>query len=317
MSKILLSICIPTNGRIDILKNTLDSILYQTNDFSEFEVVLSDNSTTDELPELLKQYTSYTNIVYQKTTVSGFLNSINALRMGTGLLLKLHNNYTEFRKGSLEIMLETIRQHHMAKPLLFFSNRSLKNITIEDYYSFDKFMCSLSYFSSWSTGFSIWNSDFYKYSNIEYDKMFPHTSLLFELNKKGLYIINNKELFFNQNISSKGGYNLFKTFCVEYLGMLDNLLKEENITRRTFLHIKKHMYFNFLIPWYYSTKVKKNNFTYDLTGIRESMIVHYSFIHYKLMVIIAWSFFPIKNMCFSILKYCKSNWSGKGIFKNL
>ena len=65
MSEIYLSICIPTNGRIEIIKNTLDSI-YKNCDvpFSEFEVVLSDNSNNDELLELLENYKQYSNIVY-------------------------------------------------------------------------------------------------------------------------------------------------------------------------------------------------------------------------------------------------------------
>jgi abequosyltransferase len=296
MSKILLSICIPTNGRIEILKNTLDSIFSRANDFSEFEVVLSDNSKTDELPELLKQYSSIPNIVYHKTEVSGFMNSVNALKMGKGELLKLHNNYTELKKGSLSVMIETARKYQTTKPVLFFSSSTLKHIAIEKYHSFNEFIYSLSYFSSWSSGFSIWNSDFQQCCDVEYNKMFPHTSLLFELSKKELYIINNEELFYNQDVSKKGGYNLFRTFCVDYLNLLTDCFNRKNITLKTLNHVKKHMFYNFAIYWYYTTKVKRNDFTFDLTEIKKSMSMHYSSCYYYVMILCAWSVYPLKNV---------------------
>ena len=62
-----LSICIPTNGRIEILKKTLDSIYANFEvSYSEFEVVLSDNSLDNELLDLL-------NCTYSKTQVGMFV----------------------------------------------------------------------------------------------------------------------------------------------------------------------------------------------------------------------------------------------------
>lgn len=294
MNNILLSICIPTNGRIEILKNTLDSIFNHVTDFSEFEVILSDNSKTNELPELLKQYSDIPNIIYQKTEVSGFMNSINALKLGSGELLKLHNNYTELKVGSLDRILDTIKKHQVKQPLLFFSNHSMKNITSEEFASFNKFMYSLSYFSSWSTGFCIWNTDFQHLKSIQYNKMFPHTSLLFEQTNKNSYIINNEDLFYNQNTRQKGGYDLFKTFAVDFLDMLDVCLKKNHITQRTFKHIKFDMHMNFLIFWYYNTKVLKNEYTFILSDIKQSMKVYYSGPSYYIMIFLAYKLYLVQ-----------------------
>lgn len=289
MNKILLSICIPTNGRIEIVKKTLDSIFFQVKDFSEFEVILSDNSKTDELPELLNQYQNIPNIVYQKTDATGFMNSINALKIGNGELLKLHNNYTELKKGSLDILLKTIKKNQIAKPILFFSNRSLKHISLEEYKNFNDFIYVLSYFSSWSTGFSIWNSDFQKCFNINYNEMFPHTSLLFEQNRKDLYIINNEELFINQKVSKKGGYNLFKTFAIDYLDMLNVCLRNKQISENTFKHIKRDMFKKFLVEWYCNTIILKNDYTFILSDIKQSMNVHYSNSSYYTLILFAYN----------------------------
>ena len=295
MNTIILSICIPTNGRIEILLNTIDSIYKEGCDNDEFEVIISDNSERADLEELLSQKHNFPNLHYYHTNVSGFMNSINALNMGVGELLKLHNNYTVFQKGSLKKMLEIIREHLDEKPLVFFSNNSLKLKSRVVSYSFNDFLFNLSYFSSWSTGFSIWNIDFKNHCKIDFNQMFPHTSLLFEQIEKDSYIIYDDILFFNQSVPTKGGYNLFKVFCVDFLGMLSKCTEDNKISVITFNHIKRNMFYSFLIPWFYATKVKKNNFTYDLTRIKESIVVYYSGWHYYLMLLVCWCILPIKN----------------------
>ena len=96
MDKPIVSICIPTYGRVEILKNTLDSIFSQCVESAKFEVCISDNSPTDETEQMLKLYFSdKTNLVYSKSTSEGFINSIEALKLGDGKFLKLHNNYTK------------------------------------------------------------------------------------------------------------------------------------------------------------------------------------------------------------------------------
>jgi glycosyltransferase involved in cell wall biosynthesis len=68
MGNLYLSICIPTNGRIEIVRQTLDSIYKECKvDFVDFEVVLSDNSNNDELLLLLEEYKQFPNIIYSKT----------------------------------------------------------------------------------------------------------------------------------------------------------------------------------------------------------------------------------------------------------
>ena len=216
MSKILLSLCIPTNGRIEILKNTLDSIYTQTDDYSEFEIVISDNSKTDELQDLLVRYKNIPNIKWEKCTSEGFLNSVNALKMGSGEFLKLLNNYSMIKNGSLEKMISFIKENEKMKSQLFFSSNNLHGVPIKRFDNFNDFMYGLSYWSSWSTGFCIWKSDFDKLNrsnNFSYNKMFPHTSLLFSLHDKNSYVIDDESLFDNQEVQKKGDIT-FSRFLV-------------------------------------------------------------------------------------------------------
>ena len=290
MPVIYLSICIPTNGRIEIVKNTLDSIYLNCEvDYSEFEVILSDNSKTDELLQLLDSYKKYPNIVYSKTTSQGFLNSANALKLGNGLFLKLHNNYSIFNPGSLHKMISVIKALQDQRPLVFFTNGHLKRNDNQSFNSFNSFSNALSYWNSWSTGFSIWKSDFDENCEKELSNMFPQTSLLLFNSKKSLFVINDEIFFTNQEVPKKGGYNLFQTFCVDYLSLM-NLAKENNIiSLQTFNKIKKDLFYNYLVVAYYNTKIKKNELTFELNNIKKSLSFYYLKSQYYLLVFLSYN----------------------------
>ena len=291
----LLSICIPTRGRVSILEMTLDSIFNSKVELSEYEVIIYDSSDNDELSDLIALKYNYPNLIHKKGKNNGFYNLISALELGNGKFLKLHNYYTSFYEHSLEIMLQCIKADLLGQSVLFFSNGSLKMKTIKSFGSFDDFLYEISYFSSWSTAFGIWKSDFDKVKNFELNPMFPHTSLLFKLYGKKSYLVNDEELFENQDVSKKGGYNLFETFAVTYLKMVENLLIEKQISTKTFDFIKSNLYHKFLIEWYFLTKIQRNEYTFDLSNIKKSMLVYYSALLYYRMVLIAY-FRAFKNL---------------------
>ena len=253
----LISICIPTYGRVEILHNTLSSIFSQNVESELFEVCISDNSPTDETKEMLAKYFSEKiNIVYRKSACEGYYNSIEALKLGKGKFLKLHNNYSNFAVKMFREFINTIEKYKDNEPLMFFSFGSIKQKSLySEYKDFDSFLYDISYFSTWSTSFGIWKSDFDRImeQNLELDKMFPHTSLLFALTEKDNYVIDNTLYFDNQDVGKKGGYNLPETFGKRYLGMCNKLLEEKKISENTFARIKDGI-LHFIAVIYFSNK---------------------------------------------------------------
>lgn len=64
MSKPFISICIPTYKRADLLKKLLDSICAQT--FTDFEILINDNSPDDTVKDLTVAYAGLLPIAYEK-----------------------------------------------------------------------------------------------------------------------------------------------------------------------------------------------------------------------------------------------------------
>lgn len=276
----LLSICIPTKDRVDILRKTLKSIFEQDVPKNLYEVCVSDNSPSDETRELIRnEFSCFTNLRYQKSSCEGFLNSIESLKIGQGKLLKLHNDYSEFKDGSIKKILDLIREYSESKPLIFFSMNTLKNQKkITEFVEFNSFLYNISYWSTWSSAFSIWKNDLDMLlgKNVQVDQMFPHTTLLFALTKKKLYVVDDSDYVENLPLKKKGGYNLVDNFVRIYLAMVHNLLIKGYILKSTYEKIE-HQIIKFIASWYAIVKTNSNfTFSFDRKNqlIRQRSGIH-------------------------------------------
>lgn len=286
----LLSICIPTNGRVNVLMETLDSIYSSSADLTVFEVVIYDSSNVAILQDsLLKKY-SYKNLHYYHGENMGYLNLFTVLNYGKGDFLKLHNDYSVFQEGALLKLIDDVARYRFEKPLLFFSNSKLKLPNYSSFNSYNEFIFNASYYVTWSTCFGIWKSDFALLKTTSLEPMFPHTSLLFKMQFKDNYIIINEERFYNRDIKTKGGYNLFETFAVRFIKMLNDLFTENHITEHTLQHVKSHIFWNFFVVWYLNLRILKNQYNFDSSNIKE---------HIQ-------SFYPKRYFCYMVFfAYCR------------
>ena len=91
MNDILLSICIPTYNRAQILDNTLNSIFKDKDyDSNIIEVVVSDNFSSDNTNDIVKKYPKVKYYCHQKNT--GAYNCIFSLTLANGKYLKIIND---------------------------------------------------------------------------------------------------------------------------------------------------------------------------------------------------------------------------------
>lgn len=261
MEQPLLSICIPTYKRADILRKTLKSIYYQDVDHNLFEVCISDDSPDNETEKMIAaEFSSIDNLTYKKVPDCGFYNLINALKLGNGFFLKLQNDYAAFNEGTLDRLISVAKQHQDKKPVIFFGLGSVKNVSeTTEYNSFDSFIKTIDINCTFCSSMSIWKDDFQKLNveHLECNVAFPHTTLLFKQADKSHFLIDNNRYFTNAELKTKGGYNLPDYFVKEYTQMIkDDLLDKGYISQKTYDSLEDNA-LRFTAEWYWILKFDK------------------------------------------------------------
>lgn len=275
----LISICIPTKDRHHLLVDTLQSIFDEPVGKELYEVVISDNSDDDLTLKLADEFRNRgMNVVYYKNPEKGFYNSIKALTLGNGQFLKLHNDYTKFKPGCFQKLIDLVANNVENKPQMIFTDGNLKLRTTIQFSDFDSFLEGSSYWNTWSSAFSIWKDDLHSLPSDKADlnDQFPHTSLLFYNRNKSYYLIDDRVLFENSKVAKKGGYNIFYNFCVLYIEMLQALLRQETISENTFKSIKHKLGYQFVPIWFCNSVMSKGDFSFDNAGCIQNILKYYS-----------------------------------------
>lgn len=238
--KYLVTLCIPTNGVLEWCIPVIDSIYCQGVDEELFQVVVTDNGDNEAFQLKMEEYCgSHQNFRYEKTDAEGFLNQIQSFRLAEGKLIKFINHRMCLLPGSLKEFINYAEENSEAG-VVYFSNGALRKrrtITVD---SFDAFMDQLSYWSSWSAGLALWNSDKNEMDNIQhFNSLFPHTDVLFMRKHAESYKIVDIPLLKELPVddTKKGRYNLFYAFGNEYLKLIKNLENDGDISAGTYSHI--------------------------------------------------------------------------------
>lgn len=271
-----LSICIPTYQRIEITRKTIASIYADLDgvSLSDFEVIVSDNDLAGSSSCFVDEF-SYDNFHYHQTKCEGFLNSYYVLGYGKGLFLKLHNNYTMLRPGSLKVLIDEVKRYQNEKPEMFYTNGLRRFRRKKEYDSFDAFMYDMSYFSSWSTGFGIWKEDYDAVKeSIIINKMFPQTSMFLSCSDKTKYVLDDVVLFDDQSVPKKGGYNPYYVFGVEYIELIKRYKELGIISQKTYERIKNDVLCEYLSSRYFKTVIARMD-NFDHSDIRKHLSVNY------------------------------------------
>lgn len=288
-NNVLISICIPTYNRADLLEQTLESIVSEKvfQDTSEVEIVISDNCSDDETQNVCKKYlTKFPNkIIYHREShnIGGDANFLKVFSLANGKLLKLNNDKCVFLAGSLEIILKHVKQNIEEKNVLFFSNGVQafykKDSDCVAYYvcqNLNDLLSIASHRITWIGAFTLWKEDFEHYHDFQngINLQLLQTKMLLDfLEQHRKIVVSRERLFKVLPTLNNGGYNPAKVFGNNYLGiLLGKYYRNGVLSRKTyenekyntlklinqlFFDYKKRYvykntaYFKYLLPIYY------------------------------------------------------------------
>ncbi len=259
----LLSLCIPTYNRADHLEVTLKSICEQSefNSTQDIEIVISDNNSSDHTESVSKHFVDLygERIKYFKNTTNiADLNFELALSRGKGALLKLNNDTLSHRKNSLAEILQTVRNNIDKKPVIFFSNGQTRSGITQKFNDLDSFLTHISFYCTWIGGFCIWKNDFDQFDNFSRyaSKQLMQADVLLRLvDKKRASVVNDKKLF-KTALRTHGGYDFLNVFFTNYISILEECVRKQRISERTFSNEKLKVLIYHICPWVARSKQK-------------------------------------------------------------
>ena len=305
MSKYLLSICIPTNGVSRWVVPNVRQIYSLGTDPEIFEVVVADNAPNEEMDAAMAEFSKYPNFRYVKTKAEGFYNIIENFVQAKGDFMIKINHRCLMQKGSIERIYQLGCEYIDRKPLIYLSNGLLNENRRLEFGSFDDYLRKLTFYSSLSEGLFFWKEDLIEVPNIKFAPMSPNVSLMFNSKTKDFFVIDDIQFGDAQDSTGKYGYDLFNTFAVLYLDLVNQVRIDGYLSKEGFIQIKKDL-FKWLSGYYYLMDVKGEKGNYTINDVKKNLSVYYSKYDYYHMVFYArFVMFPLmlaKSVAKKILK---------------
>ncbi len=308
---VLLSICIPTYNRCRILEKTIHTYTKDPSFDDRVEIVISDNYSTDNTMQVLSGFArKYRNIKYNRLpeNIGADYNMSAALNMGQGKYLKLMNDTVTLNPGALEFMLKIIGSEESdMKPIFFYqnisflnSNKPLRSVTL------NKFVRSTSFWSTWISNFGVWRAEYERIENKNrcVELQFTQTDWTFRIIKRSadctLYF---GDYYRNAKLRTKGGYDVFKTFGVNYLSMYKEYIDSKYISTNTYRIERYRLFRYFLMEWYVKIVLSKE----DKYHFESKDALKWLFKTYKTDVYFYFgiTYMHIKYLINKLLKYTK------------
>jgi hypothetical protein len=177
------------------------------------------------------------------------------MALARGEYIKLHGDKVCFYELELTKLIEQLKTIDVGVIFMLNGYGKLNKNNPIDVYSFDEFVEYVSFYSTWMNGIILRRAD---YNNLENPERLAgnyliQTDILFRIisSQSRIHILNHTAMF-EQPISGKGGYNLFKVFVNNYLSLYTEYLQNGKLSQITYENEKRKLLRHFVFPWYTS-----------------------------------------------------------------
>lgn len=289
MSNPLLSICIPTYNRAEVLDETLN-LLFSNSEFnsSEIEVIISDNCSSDNTKEIVLKY-PLAKYFYNEENIRD-RNFAKVLSYASSDYIRLFNDTLRFKHGALTKILQIIKQHIDKKQNLFFYNKGTQKAEcVKEVVSKSQFIKEVSYLTTWIGNFGCWREDFLKIEDKDrcWKLQFVQVDWSYRLVENGKStLIYFEDLTTTAELKNKGGYNVFDTFINKYLF----IIKKEKFPVTAYEIEKYRLLRHFVYPWLVNMFVTNRDlFSFETKGVWQIIFKKYWYEPYLYpMILLFW-----------------------------
>lgn len=275
MNNPIISFCIPTYNRAEVLRKSLES--YVNNAFFDehFEIIISDNASTDNTNEVGEYYASkYDNIKYFKNECN--IRDANfplSMDRASGKYLKLMKDNLIILDDGLKYLKNSVLELLDSKIPVFFSNGALFNSFSKDGIycdSFDSFIVHLSYYVTSIFIFGCWKEDWEAINDkLKYSKLqLSQDDWAYQiLERRGNAYIKSGIFCESIEIGRRSGYNWFKVHVENYYAILQPYV-DKGVVSKAALSIEKKTYLIGLRPFIALSFYKNYNpdWKFDMSG---------------------------------------------------
>ena len=257
---LLVSICIPTFNRSDLLRLNLENLTSLSAFDDEVELIISDNNSTDDtgkvVDEYIRSFPSKRIVYHRNDTNIRDKNFLKALSLGNGRYLKLYNDYTRITNEDLNVIKGYVKKSIDSQSQLFFYNE-LRKKGIKEHeqivlYDTDSFLKLVNNKTTWISNFGCWREQLDELYQFESKST---TQLLqvywtFHLVSQShiIYIVNMKYDNFKTHDQNRTSYNFFQVHVANYYKVL-NYFKELGYVKRSTIKYDKKRVLGDFIGW--------------------------------------------------------------------
>ncbi len=298
----LLSICIPTYNRADVLKQCLtkytsEKIFLETD---LIEIIISDNCSTDNTKEICSEFTNrFSNKIKYYRNAKNILdkNFTKVLSYSKGLFSKLNNDYLYFREGQLEKFVKYLAINQDSEMFFLLSSKEVYKKRVN---SFDELVNDITYNVTFIGGMCYKTESYRKitdpseYSKLHFCQIGICAKLLLHHNHGFVYSDN----LFESIPIKKGGYSIPEVFGYCFLSLMYQFFEKKIISKNTLKKTKKELLLKH-INWFCFRKYKHN---YSFAGYLKYLLPYYKYDYYFYCNLIVSSCINFVKHIFSVRK---------------
>jgi len=228
----LLSICIPTYNRADILKGSLECVTKQLKDIclSELEIYVSDNCSSDNTREVVESFIQQGFPITYNRNKENLLaagNFLHCMNWASGKYIYLLGDDDYLLPGTISLLLNTLRGKEFGLLYIECEGNGNTNL-VKEYSDKTEFVKRVSYYYTFMSGCIFRKSVVkeiedpirYKPSHLLQMPFYLQSTLRFDCNA----VLSGKVLQAGAASNSNGGYNFFDVFIHWYMDIMEEYL---------------------------------------------------------------------------------------------